>query len=643
MIPRQMRPPRPRFPKKMQEPPNPNAPPKPVPVTTIFVGNITDKCHDTVVQDILRKCGAVCNWKRLQDSNGKFKAFGFCDFMHPDGARKALRILKDYPLGDKRLNVKADEDTEKFLEEFATNRAKLLGVGDDKLAEIDDGETDDAIKEGIQNIIEEKAPELLDLAPGKEADATRTEESEQAKDGSKGPASEDIVSKASSKRKRSRSSSSKRHRKHSSSKNKRSRSKRSRRHSSSSSSSSTDSSSAYTDKSSRKTKEKSRKHKKASRKRSSSSESSDAVAEKRRLKKELKEREESYLARLKKWEEREKRMARQYGKDEDAETQRQKTISREAKKLRQFLEDYQDERDDPKYYKGSALFERRRNYEREREADAKDRHEERKELEELKKMILKEKKSGEDDGKKVTNGTEKINEEGSEAPKEPAWNSVDDGQKSDISTPAAITTPAAIIPPPNALEFAESVVESSGSPAPMKIVTTLQQKTITTTLNGVFEEDEEEEDTLHQIKKKIKPFEITREDRINSLTPEERKKLIKELIARIPTDREKLFSFTISWEYLDEPLMEQRVQPWINKKICEYIGEEEPSLVSFICEKITGKATPEKILQDLSIVLDEEADVFMVKLWRLIVYESEAKRLGLNVLPSCSTNTNTNK
>jgi hypothetical protein len=33
-------------------------------------------------------------------------------------------------------------------------------------------------------------------------------------------------------------------------------------------------------------------------------------------------------------------------------------------------------------------------------------------------------------------------------------------------------------------------------------------------------------------------------------------------------------------------------------------------------------------------VLDDEAEVFMVKLWRLIVYESEAKRLGLNVLPS---------
>lgn len=116
------------------------------------------------------------------------------------------------------------------------------------------------------------------------------------------------------------------------------------------------------------------------------------------------------------------------------------------------------------------------------------------------------------------------------------------------------------------------------------------------------------------------------QDRINSLTPEERKKLIKELIARIPTDREKLFSFTISWEYLDEPLMEQRVQPWINKKICEYIGEEEPSLVSFICEKITGKATPEKILQDLSIVSSCNSE-HNILVFKFLEYEPNIKML----------------
>jgi len=28
-------------------------------------------------------------------------------------------------------------------------------------------------------------------------------------------------------------------------------------------------------------------------------------------------------------------------------------------------------------------------------------------------------------------------------------------------------------------------------------------------------------------------------------------------------------------------------------------------------------------------VLDEEAEVFIVKMWRLLVYETEAKKLGL--------------
>lgn len=89
------------------------------------------------------------------------------------------------------------------------------------------------------------------------------------------------------------------------------------------------------------------------------------------------------------------------------------------------------------------------------------------------------------------------------------------------------------------------------------------------------------------------------------MTPEERKKLIKELIGRIPTEREKLFEFTISWEFLDEQLMDGRVRPWINKKISDYIGEEEPSLVTFICEKIEAQSSPNDILQDLSMVLLE--------------------------------------
>lgn len=140
-------------------------PVKPVAVTTVFIGNITDKCHDSVIQDILGKCGNVHTWKRLQDSNGKFKAFGFCEFVHPDGTRRALRVLKDYPLGDKRLNVKVDDATEKYLKEFAENQTRLLGMESGTKTSLNPEEDDKQLREAIKTIIKKNAPEMLDMVP----------------------------------------------------------------------------------------------------------------------------------------------------------------------------------------------------------------------------------------------------------------------------------------------------------------------------------------------------------------------------------------------------------------------------------------------------------------------------------------------
>jgi RNA-binding protein 25 len=76
--------------------------------------------------------------------------------------------------------------------------------------------------------------------------------------------------------------------------------------------------------------------------------------------------------------------------------------------------------------------------------------------------------------------------------------------------------------------------------------------------------------------------------------------------------------------------MEKRIKPWVTKKIVEYIGEEEATLTDFICSSIMAKKGAETILSDVRVLLDEEADVFVVKMWRLLVYEIEAKRSGLS-------------
>ncbi len=77
---------------------------------------------------------------------------------------------------------------------------------------------------------------------------------------------------------------------------------------------------------------------------------------------------------------------------------------------------------------------------------------------------------------------------------------------------------------------------------------------------------------------------------------------------------------------VDQQLMERRIRPWVNKKITEYIGEPEPTLTDFICSKVLAGSAASAILDDVQMVLDEEAETFVVKMWRLLIYEIENKK-----------------
>merc|ERR1712227_870907 len=74
------------------------------PPVTVFVGNISEKATDTLVRQILMKCGTVNNWKRIQGASGKLQAFGFCEFKEPDSALRALRLLQGHQLANKALS-----------------------------------------------------------------------------------------------------------------------------------------------------------------------------------------------------------------------------------------------------------------------------------------------------------------------------------------------------------------------------------------------------------------------------------------------------------------------------------------------------------------------------------------------------------
>lgn len=378
--------------------------------------------------------------------------------------------------------------------------------------------------------------------------------------------------------------------------------------------------------------------------------------EQRRVDKRQREREAAYKERLKHWETRERKKLKEYEREKLKEDEKQEEMEKDKKHLAEFLEDYDDDKDDNRYYKGSAFARRRREREIELDSDEKDRQHEREEIEALRLNMM----------KKQVEGTEQEDEEDSDG-----HSDIDMKEEEDIplskdseepfNTMAPSYPPIQVQPAPNVSPTFKPVKDASQSPESshpmlpndildeeynkpklafgMKSGNTSSSTAITTaskrsTLEKVFNQEDEE---MFVIKKqrKLVPIEYSEEEqqavgRSNHMSSDERKGLVQNLIKSIPTEKDELFEYEVKWDCLDDVLIEKRVKPWINKKIIEYIGEEEATLVEFIADKVSNHSTAQNVLDDVSMVLDEDTEVFVVKLWRLLIYETEAKHRGLS-------------
>ena len=76
---------------------------------------------------------------------------------------------------------------------------------------------------------------------------------------------------------------------------------------------------------------------------------------------------------------------------------------------------------------------------------------------------------------------------------------------------------------------------------------------------------------------------------------EDRTATLKALMDSIPTAPAPLFAHAVAWDSVDATFVEKRIQPWVTRKITEYLGEEEKTLVAFVCSKIAAKAKPQYV------------------------------------------------
>lgn len=97
--------------------------------TTIFVGTISAGVTDSWLRQLLSACGNLRSFKRVNAS------FGFAEFVDPESVLRALAALSgkelpamgsdaDTPSARKKLTVKADEKTRKYLDQYEQGRTK---------------------------------------------------------------------------------------------------------------------------------------------------------------------------------------------------------------------------------------------------------------------------------------------------------------------------------------------------------------------------------------------------------------------------------------------------------------------------------------------------------------------------------------
>ncbi|KAG7657932.1 PWI domain superfamily [Arabidopsis suecica] len=105
----------------------------------------------------------------------------------------------------------------------------------------------------------------------------------------------------------------------------------------------------------------------------------------------------------------------------------------------------------------------------------------------------------------------------------------------------------------------------------------------------------------------------------------------KQLIDTIPKTKEDLFSYEINWAMYDKHQVHERMRPWISKKIMEFLGEEEATLVDFIVSNTQQHVQASQMLELLQSILDEEAEMFVLKMWRMLIFEIKRVEAGVPV------------
>ncbi|KAL3428500.1 u1 snrnp-associated protein [Phlyctema vagabunda] len=167
---------------------------------------------------------------------------------------------------------------------------------------------------------------------------------------------------------------------------------------------------------------------------------------------------------------------------------------------------------------------------------------------------------------------------------------------------------------------------SLGAAAQKAQKVTTQRRTVAE-VEGLLEDEEDESKTS---KRTLVPIKFDPTASAGALTDEERDQAVRQLAADIPTEKDGLWAWDVKWEHVDEAIIVDKLRPFVEKKIMEYLGVQEQLLVEVVEDHIRTRGKPQELVEQLDGALDEEAEVLVKKLWRMVIFFSESEKRGLS-------------
>ncbi|KAF9694086.1 hypothetical protein EKO04_007974 [Ascochyta lentis] len=319
---------------------------------------------------------------------------------------------------------------------------------------------------------------------------------------------------------------------------------------------------------------------------------SDSELERRRKKKRDEERDSEYQRQLAKWLKHESRsvssLERTSDRIKNQEAEQQAARDAQAKQLRDFDDDQEASTRRHLYYRDRGEYMREREKVREREAkeDAVDRAQEQREVASQQKQ--RDHARGQADAF-LDQQADQI--ERTREPREP--------QHFKISLGAAAKKLETAAAPRRTAADVENLLE-----------------------------DEEVTDQTGGRKRALIPINFDAAVRAN-LTQEEVEDAQRQLARDIPNDKDGLWKWPVSWEHLPEKNIDKDIKDWAANKVLELMGLQEEMLVDAIVEHLKSRGSPQALVENLEVALDDEAESLVKKLWRMVIYYSETEKRGI--------------